>query len=356
MGQPAFRFVFASSLLSAKVLSYSLQNLEIPGRFYSMLCSASVGLEVAVLVRRLGDATVIMASILIVEDEFIVAEDLAMTVKDLGHTVAGNVSSAEEAVQVAEESRPDLVLMDINLGDGSVDGVEAAERIRYRFNVPVVYLTAFTDPETVERAKMTEPYGYVAKPFSLWELRSTIETALYKHAADKRVRQSEERLRLVMEATRDGVWDWDIRTGDTYYSPAYFAMLGYDAEAFPKHYKTWLELLHPDDRELAWTKTQDCLQGNLPVFQAEFRMRHRDGSWRQIESRGKIVAWDEDGTATRMLGTITDVTARKEAEERLRRSEAKYRTVLETAVDGVLLLDDTGRILEVNDAYCRMIG
>ena len=137
------------------------------------------------------------ARILIVEDEVMLAKDLARTLKQLGYEVAGRVSSSDEALKLVEESRPDLILMDIKLEDEN-DGIEAVEMIRSRFDIPVVYLTGYAEQDVLDRAKRTEPYGYLSKPVGLLELRSTIETALYKHEADKRVRESEKLLQRVV--------------------------------------------------------------------------------------------------------------------------------------------------------------
>ena len=124
------------------------------------------------------------ASIMIVEDEGVVAMHLAQCLKDLGHTVPVVVGSGPEAVRQAAFVHPDLVLMDIHL-KGEMDGIVAAEQIRADGDIPIVYLTAYADEATLQRAKITEPYGYVLKPFQTRDLQITIEMALYKHAMQK---------------------------------------------------------------------------------------------------------------------------------------------------------------------------
>src|SRR5262249_29883906 len=130
--------------------------------------------------------------ILIVEDEVIVAKDVQNRLIRLGYDVAGMTALGEEAVTLSGELRPDLILMDIRL-KGCMDGVTAAELIRDRWGVPVVYLTAYADDETLGRARRTEPFGYILKPFEERELRTVIEMALYKHEAECRLRESERR-------------------------------------------------------------------------------------------------------------------------------------------------------------------
>ncbi len=127
--------------------------------------------------------------ILVVENEVILAEGLQVKLESLGYEVPLTVVSGEEAIQAAESMRPDLVLMDIKL-DGKIDGIEAADQIRNRFDIPVVYLTAYSDENTLQRAKITEPYGYIVKPHHGRELHVTVEMALYKHRTENELKQA----------------------------------------------------------------------------------------------------------------------------------------------------------------------
>ena len=133
-------------------------------------------------------------SVLIVEDEIIVAEDLAGRLRQLGYEIAGIAASGEEAVELTDRLRPQLIIMDIQL-NGTLDGIEAADRILARHDLPVVYLTAHADAATLVRAKVTGPSGYILKPYGERELAIQIEMALYKHAADQKLRESNEELR-----------------------------------------------------------------------------------------------------------------------------------------------------------------
>ncbi len=122
--------------------------------------------------------------IMIVEDEWITAEDIRMSLQSLGYTITSMVTSGEEAIKNAEKDRPDLVLMDIML-KGEMDGIEAASQIRSCYNIPIIYLTAYTNETVLERAKITEPFGYIVKPFAKQDLKVAIEIALYKHRVEK---------------------------------------------------------------------------------------------------------------------------------------------------------------------------
>ncbi len=155
-----------------------------------------------------------MKQILIVEDEIIIAEGLQRKLKTMGYDVPIIVSSGEETIKRIKENDPDLVLMDIVI-HGKMDGIETAEQIHSLFDIPVVFLTAFADEKTLERAKITEPFGYLIKPFKERELQITIEIALYKHEMEQRLKQSERSLREKnqwLEAVIESIGDAVIAT------------------------------------------------------------------------------------------------------------------------------------------------
>ncbi len=120
------------------------------------------------------------ANIFIVEDSFVVVLHLQITLESAGYTILGKSDSGENALALIEKNRPDVVLMDITLA-GKLDGIQTAASIKQKFNLPVIYITALTDTETMDRAKATEPYGYLTKPFEDRELFSVIELAICKH-------------------------------------------------------------------------------------------------------------------------------------------------------------------------------
>lgn len=146
--------------------------------------------------------------IMIVEDESIVAEDIRRTLIKLGYAVPAVASSGEVAIKKAGEHVPDLILMDIML-KGGMDGIETAKQIRSRFNIPVVFLTAYSDEKILERAKLTEPFGYIIKPFKERELKMNIEVALYKNKMEIQLKESKEFYESVLEGIVNGVWVTD---------------------------------------------------------------------------------------------------------------------------------------------------
>ena len=144
------------------------------------------------------------AQIVVVEDESIVAEHIRRSLQKLGYSVSAVANTGEKAIKCVEENNPDLVLMDIVL-QGEMDGIETARKIRSRFNIPVVYLTAYSDEKILERAKITEPFGYVIKPFSERELRINIEIALYKHRMELELKENERWLAATLKSLGEAV-------------------------------------------------------------------------------------------------------------------------------------------------------
>jgi len=137
-------------------------------------------------------------NILVVEDESIVAKDIAQSLKKLGYSVAGICSSGEDAITTAKEIKPDLILMDIML-KGEMNGIEAAEQISKNNKIPIIYLTAYADEATLARAKITEPNGYMIKPFEEADIQASIEMAVYKHGKDSEVRKERDLLFSLVE-------------------------------------------------------------------------------------------------------------------------------------------------------------
>jgi AmiR/NasT family two-component response regulator len=145
--------------------------------------------------------------ILIVEDQRVTAEKLRMDLEHLGYEVCGIVPKGEEVFQKAQDTRPDITLQ------GEVDGIEAAQGIRMRLNIPIVFLSAYSDQSVVERARIAEPYGYIVKPYRVEELHAVVEIALFKHKADIRIKETEQRLELALMGADLGLWDYNLKTG-----------------------------------------------------------------------------------------------------------------------------------------------
>ncbi|MEW6426520.1 MAG: PAS domain S-box protein [Thermodesulfobacteriota bacterium] len=172
--------------------------------------------------------------------------------------------------------------------------------------------------------------------------------------AEERVRRSEQRLHLALEGADLGLWDWDIVTGAVYFDPRWYTMLGYRPDELVASYGTWHDLLHPEDRAMAEQTVADGVARDLP-WNIEFRLRSKDGGWRWILGRGRVVERDDDGRPRRAAGTHLDITGRKEAEKDRQRREATLQSLLFVAPIGIGLV--TRRTFDwVSGRLCEMTG
>jgi PAS domain S-box-containing protein len=168
--------------------------------------------------------------------------------------------------------------------------------------------------------------------------------------------ESEERFKLAIQATNDGLWEWGIQTNVEFFSPRFCEIVGYayDDPELPHTYDSWFDRIHPDDREYVLSALNDHLERGAK-YDVVYRHRHKSGEYRWQNAIGQTT-FDQNGKPVKMVGCISDITERKLAEKNLAESEARYRTILQTAMEGFWLVDAERFILEANDAYCRMSG
>jgi signal transduction histidine kinase len=249
------------------------------------------------------------ARILVVEDEAIVAFNLQLRLEQLGYDVPAVAASGQESLDLIDELLPDLVLMDIRI-QGPMDGIEVASRLRQTHPVPVIYLTAYAEDATLERARQTRPYGYLLKPFSERELHATIQMAFERHKLELELVDKQQLLQQALDAASMGVIELDIATNAVTSSPRTNELM-----RWPEHQRLTvhdlLSNVDSGDRSAIEVKLHESL-GALQAFSEEFRVLASDAPTRWV----KLDAGH--GSGQRLIGVVQDISERKHSEIRLK--------------------------------------
>ncbi|MDH4128774.1 MAG: PAS domain S-box protein, partial [Spirochaetota bacterium] len=435
--------------------------------------------------------------ILIVEDDSATSLDIKQTLLNFDYSVSSIVHSTENLFKTVKDDMPDLILMDINL-NGDMDGIEAAEQLQKIINIPIIYLTAYSDKELVKRAKKTKPYAYIIKPYQDKELYSAIEITLYTHTLEKELKarnkqleqeiterkeielalreskehyriifesaaegivvvnaetkklnyvnsalcnmlgyskeelttltvadihpikdlphvisefeaqargektlapnipclrkdgkiiyaninasmikinekthlvgfftditehklietelkKSEETLKLAFDVTNDGLWDWDLRSGLAYLSPKYYEIIGYTSNEVVSDFEFFKSIIHPDDLPNVLKTMEEHMQGKTAQSVFDYRIITKDGIIKYLMGRGKVVERNSDGTPTRMIGTITNITDRKLMEYELHnKSKLLDDTQKLSKLGGWKYESSTGRVTWTDEVF-----
>jgi diguanylate cyclase (GGDEF)-like protein/PAS domain S-box-containing protein len=297
-----------------------------------------------------------MLKVLIVEDEAIPAKTLELRLRNLGHTVVAIEPFGENAIETATRYAPNLVMMDIHLR-GEMDGIQAANQIRGQLDIPVIFTTSQDDDETLQRAKVTDAFGYLIKPYELHDLRTSIEMAFYKHATDRKLRESEERYRLISELMSDFAYSQRINPDGTvtpeWTTDAFNKIVGYtiqDVLAFG----SFDPIVHPDDVNLFHERMRDLMAGKTRVD--EYRIVDKQGGVKWLRDYARPV-WDATQQhVVRVVGAAQDITERKRAEQALANERNLLRTVIDNLPDLVFVKDPQARYVMNNAKHLRELG
>ena len=254
-----------------------------------------------------------LGALLVVDDDEHNRDLLCRRLARKGYAATA-AASGQEALALLLLHAFDLVLLDIMMP--ALDGIAVLKMIRETFTatqLPVIMVSAKDDSDDIVGALSLGANDYVTKPIDFPIVFARIHAQLSRKKAEEALRESEERYALAMRGANDGLWDWDLRTNDMYFSPRWKEMLGCQESDIEDNVEAWLARVHPEDRERLETALRKHLAGRTAHFEYEHRMLHQDGTYRWVLSRGLAVR-DHTGNVTRMAGSQTDITERKVAD------------------------------------------
>lgn len=291
------------------------------------------------------------ARILIVEDESVIALDIKRRMERFGYEVVSIAVSGEAAIEKTLLLGPDLVLMDIML-PGEMDGIETAEALHSRTDVPVVYLTAHTDHATFLRSKSTMPYGYIVKPIRDIELHSAVETAIQRHRLERQLRESEARFRTLAHFTSD--WEYWVGPYEEfiYISPSCLDVTGYSIAEFQADPGLLSTIVHPDDRELMRGHFSDEMRSDA-VLSVDFRIVTKGGERKWLSHLCQPVFSAEGSSIGRRVSN-RDITLRKIAEQEKEEAYSELFQIFESSATGMCVISGDCRCLRANNAFLSM--
>jgi PAS domain S-box-containing protein len=282
--------------------------------------------------------------ILIVEDESLVARDIENMITSLGYEACGIANTGDEAAEKAARSRPDLVLMDVII-KGNLDGIAAAEKIWESFHIPVIYVTAYADEQTLKRAKATEPFGYILKPFDERELKVAIEMAFYKSQMGLKLREREEWLSALLKSIGDGVIATDKSGRITFMNPLAEKLTGWRHEEALR--KSLAEIFTtqeaPGQNEEAENPEEE-VRGDGAKFITEITLCAKNGTKFPIEETIMPLNNSYRNSSGNVL-VFRDISARKRTEMELKESWENLHQALEGTIQAMALT------IEIRDPY-----
>ncbi len=253
--------------------------------------------------------------ILVVEDEVITSRVILEELTLLGYVVTDTVTSSEEAIASVSQNIPDLVLMDIILRGSAQDGIAIATILRQEYQIPVVYITAHTDEATLERAKISEPFGYLVKPFDERDLRVVIETAMYKHHMERQLAEREEFLSTILKSTSDAVIATDNVATVTYMNPAAEKLTGWSPiEALGREVTEIVQLIDENSGDKVANPVATVLQtGQVTYLKDYTAVIDRNGIKRSVGDSASPIRKSFDSVDGAVL-VMWDISDRRKAE------------------------------------------
>jgi PAS domain S-box-containing protein len=294
--------------------------------------------------------------ILIVEDEAIVAKDLQKRLINLGYEVIGTVATGEEALRKAAGTSIDLVLMDVRL-KGEMDGIQTAAKLRLRYDTTIVYLSAYADNDTLRRASVTEPFGYVLKPFEERELHATIEMALYRAEVERRFKETETWHGTTLRSIGEAVIATDTNGAIKFMNAAAELLTGWKlSEATGENLLQIFRTKEEKSRPNPSNPVEQILKNKIAaVLKNHAILISRDGKETPVDENASPIK-DERGNTVGVVLVFQDVSERKRAQEALKASQDYAQSIIESSLDMVIAVDLERKIIEFNKAAEETFG
>ena len=282
--------------------------------------------------------------VLIVEDEKVVALDLKRRLTKLGYSVIGTASSADKVLEILKDNMPDVILMDIHI-QGDKDGIELAEIINANYAIPIIYLTAYSEQATLDRARSTRPYGYLLKPFSERELHVAIQVSVERFESDEKVRGKAEHLDYAISAAQITTWEINPKTSEVSIN---------NPLKGSSTIQNWNDLrsrIIPRDRSKLITAINTLQRLQDYHVELEFEAEDDDATCKWYRFYGQSIGKTEN-KQHRIIGVIQDISERHQVEEKLKAAAR----VFEHTAEGVIILNKERKVESVNDAFSVISG
>jgi len=293
--------------------------------------------------------------------------DLSKNIKKVVSSIFDEIviiQSGQDAIEFLTDHSPAIMLLDYELGDMNAFTL-CRELKRNKITIPPFVVTVKKDNndvalETIKagaREYIVQDSSFLTRiPWVLKHLIDQIAAEEKRREAESALQEREEQLQRMMLVSNDGMWDWDLRTHVVKFDSRYFKLAGYEPNEFDHRFEEFQKRIHPDDLQLVMDTAADYIQGKIDKFLVEFRFQTKAGGWLWIQGRGVIVERDEHGTPIRFVGTHTNIHERKKAENDLKQSEEKFRTLFENAPVMIQSYDLSGKCLLWNKECEKVLG
>ena len=294
--------------------------------------------------------------IMIVEDEAVIAMDLRRQLIKFGYDVVASAFSGGQAISEAMAHKPDLIMMDIVL-KGEMDGITAAQKITDSLDIPVIFLTAYSDVATLKRAKTVGAYGYLIKPFRPDELHSSIEVALYKHQLERRLKESEQWFAKTLHCITDAVIATDTEGKIQFMNPVAETVTGWQLENVEgTSISEVMTLMTEKDRTVLENPVSKALRDRAVTRLESSTLLSNKSNLEIPIDEGAAPIIDDSGKLLGAVLVFRDISARRQIEKQLKESQERFHSAFDKAAIGMALVATDGRFLQVNSSLSDIFG